>query len=187
MSQEKVEPERGIRIPLVPETRRRRTLDERILVRFPALTRWLGAAWARLPRDSRLRRAILVRRLQKGYAAANRRDFDFLLTGFDPGVEFYAVQTGPEGPATFHGHDGVREASQLSLEMFGDMRLDPEELLDWGDRFLVKVNLSGHGAESRASFNQPLFSLCTLRRGLVVRQDEFLDRAEALEAAYLSE
>jgi hypothetical protein len=35
--------------------------------------------------------------------------------------------------------------------------------------------------------NQRLFSLCTMRRGLVVRQHEFLDRADAFDAAGLSE
>ena len=61
------------------------------------------------------------------------------------------------------------------------------EFVDWGDHFLVTVKLTGHGAESGASVHQKLFSLCTLRRGLVVRQYEFLDRAEALEAAGVAE
>ena len=55
-------------------------LDERIVVRFPALARRLSAAWAQLPRHSRLRRTMLARRLRQAYAAANRRDFDFHFT-----------------------------------------------------------------------------------------------------------
>jgi uncharacterized protein len=187
MSQRMAEAAPGVRVPLTPERRHYRTLGEHILVRFPALAHRLSAAWARLPRDSKLRRTILLHRIRQGYAAANRRDFAMVLTGFDPSVEFSAIQTGPEGPATFHGHAGVRQASSLVLEVFGDIRLDPEEFLDLGDRFLVVVKLSGHGAESGASVNQRLFSVCTLRRGLVVRQDEFLDRSEALEAIGLSE
>jgi hypothetical protein len=35
--------------------------------------------------------------------------------------------------------------------------------------------------------NQKLFQLFTYRRGLIVRQDDFSDRAQALEAAGLSE
>jgi uncharacterized protein len=188
MSQENVEVAQGVRIPLAGRApSEHRTVDERILVRFPALARRLSAGWARLPRHSRLRRAILARRIRRAYAAVNRRDFDLVHAGFDPDVEFYAVQTGPEGGATFHGHDGVREATGLILEVFGDIRLDPEELLDLGDRFLITVKLSGHGTESGASINQQLFSLLTLRQGLVVRQHEFLDRAEALEAAGLND
>jgi ketosteroid isomerase-like protein len=75
----------------------------------------------------------------------------------------------------------------LILEAFEDIRLDPEELLDLGDRVLVTTKLSGHGAGSAASFSQQVFQLFTFRRGLVVRQHDFQDRAKALEAAGLSE
>jgi hypothetical protein len=37
------------------------------------------------------------------------------------------------------------------------------------------------------SISQHLFQLFTLRRGLPLRQDDFLDRTEALQAAGLSE
>src|SRR2546422_4092897 len=181
MSQETVtEPGRGVRIPLARETRRHRTLDERIVVRLPALARRLVAAWARLPRHSRLRRAILVRRVRQAYAAANRRDFDFLLTAFDPDLEYHSgIDARPaDWDAIYRGHDGYRELWRVLLEAFEDIRLDPEELLDLGDRWLVTVKLSGHGAGSGASFSQQLFQLFTLRQGLIVRQDDFLDRAE---------
>jgi hypothetical protein len=47
--------------------------------------------------------------------------------------------------------------------------------------------MSGHGAGSGVPYSQAVFQLFTLRRGLVVRQDEFLDHAAALKAAGLSE
>jgi hypothetical protein len=187
MSQETIEAVRGVRIPLVPETRRHRSLDERIVVHLPVLGRWLSAAWARLPRDSRLRRAVLVRRIRQGAAAANRRDFTFLLTGFDPDIELHRADVFLDVSGTFHGHDGYLEVWRKVLESFEDVRLDPEEVLDFGDRFVVTIKLSGHGAGSGVSISQPLFQLFTLRRGLVVRQDDFQDGAEALEAAGLSE
>ena len=80
MSQQMAEAVQGVRIPLAPETRGHRTLAERLVVRFPALAHWLAATWARLPRNSRLRRLMLTRFVRQGYAAANRRDFDFMLT-----------------------------------------------------------------------------------------------------------
>ena len=189
MSQENVEIVQGVRLPLARETRRHRTLDERIVVRFPLLAPRLHAAWWRLPRHSRLRRVILARLIRQGYAAANRRDFDLLLTNLDPGVEFrpgpIALMT--DADPVYHGHHGYREFWRVLLEAFEDVRLDPEEILDLGDRWLFTVNLNGHGARSGVPINQQIFQVFTLRRGLIVRQDDFLDRAEAFEAAGLSE
>jgi uncharacterized protein len=187
MSQETVEAVQGVRIPLVPETRGHRTLNERIVVRFPALARWLVAVEARLPRQSRLRRAMLIRRIRQGYTAANRRDLDLVLTGIDPGIVYHPSEVWQfDFDAVYPGHAGYREVWRVLLEAFEDLRLDPEELLDLGDRVLVTVTMSAHGAGSGAFVSQPLFQLFTLRRGLVVRQDDFQDRGEALEVADLS-
>jgi ketosteroid isomerase-like protein len=130
---------------------------------------------------------LLVRRFRQGCAAANRRDFDFLLTGFDPGIELHRADVFLDVSGTFHGHDGYLEVWRKVLESFEDVRLDPEEVLDFGDRFLVTLRLSGHGAGSGLSVSQPLFQVFTMRRGLIVRQDDFQDRAEALAAVGLSE
>jgi ketosteroid isomerase-like protein len=186
MSQENAEAMRGVRIPIAGcETRRHRTLDEWIVVRFPALGRRLGAGWARLPRHSRLRRVILARRVRQYYAAANRRDFDLLVTGYDPAVEYRPGELFPDPDPTYYGHDGIRKVWRVLLDAFEDVRLDPEELFDLGDRVLVTTKMSGHGSGSGVSISQPLFQLITLRRGLPVRQDDFLERAKALDAAGL--
>jgi SnoaL-like domain len=163
-------------------------VDERIVVRFPALARLYAAWWARLPQHSRLRRVLLLRRFRQGYAAANRRDFDLLLTGLDPGIEYHPSEAWLiDFDPLYHGHDGYLEVWRGLLGSFEDARLDPEELLDLGDRFLVTTQMSGHGVGSGVSTSQPHFQLFTLRRGLVIRQDDFVDRALALEAAGLSE
>jgi ketosteroid isomerase-like protein len=187
MSQGNVETVRGVRIPLVPETRQHRTLEERIFVRFPGLTRRVSAAWAQLPRTSRLRRVLLVRRLRQGYAAANRRDFTSLLSAFDPGIELHTRGMTPDMDAIYHGHDGYRQAWRVLLDAFTDVRIDATEVLDLGDRFLVTIEWIGHGAESGVSVSQPGFQLFTPRRGLVIREQHFFDRTEALQAAGLNE
>jgi ketosteroid isomerase-like protein len=163
-------------------------LDERLFVRFPALVRGLSAAaWARLPRHSRLRRLLIVRLVRRYYAAANRRDFDLLVTGYDPAVEYQPAELFPDPDPTYDGHEGIREVWRVLLDAFEDVRLDPEELLDLGDRVLVTTRLSGHGTGSGVAISQPLFQVFTLRQGLPFRQHDYLDRAEALEAAGLSE
>jgi ketosteroid isomerase-like protein len=143
---------------------------------------------ARLPQHSRLRRVLLVRRLRQGYAAANRRDFDLLLTGLDPGIEYHTSEAWRfDFDPLYHGHDGYLKVWRGLLESFDDVRLDAEELLDLGHRVLVTIKLSGHGAGSGVSTSQSQFQVFTMRRGLVIRQHDFQDPAEALEAVGLSE
>jgi hypothetical protein len=163
-------------------------LDERIVVRFPALARLYAAWWGRLPQHSRLRRALLLRHLRQAYAATNRKDFDLLLSGLDPGIEYHSSELWQlDFDAVYHGRGGYLEVWRGVLESFEVVRLDPEELLDLGDRVLVTITLSGHGAGSGVSTSQPHFQLFTFRRGLVVRQDDFRYRADALKAVGLSE
>jgi ketosteroid isomerase-like protein len=130
---------------------------------------------------------MLARFVTRGSAAANRRDFDFALRAFDPGIEWSPAEIFPDPDPTYYGHDGYREAWRLLFEAFEDLRLDPQEVLDLGDRLLLTTELSGHGAGSGVFVRQRVFLLYTLRQGLIVREDDFLDRSEALEAAGLSE
>jgi ketosteroid isomerase-like protein len=144
----------------------------------------------RLPRHSRLRRAMLVRRARLAYTAVNRRDFDLSLTLYDPNYEYHLWGEHvafPDWDLGYAGRDGFREFWRQALEAFHDIRFDPEEILDLGDRRLITVQLSGHGTGSGAPMNQKLFQLFTYRRGLIIRQDDFSDRAQALEAVGLLE
>jgi ketosteroid isomerase-like protein len=188
MSREKAEAVRGVRIPLAPEAKQHRTLDARILARFPALIPHLLAAWSRLPRHSRLRRAMLVRLVRQGYATANRREFDVTVSAYDPGYEYHPGQVAlPDTDPVYYGHDGFHKFWRQLLEAFDDVRLNPKEILDLGDRVLVTIQMSGHGTGSGVSINQQLFQVMTFRRGVIVRQVDFEDRAQALEAVGFSE
>ena len=192
MSQKNVEIVRGARIALPPLSERasqRRALDERLFVRFPAFYRLLADRLFRLPPRSRLRRLMIARAVRQAYAAANRRDFDRVLVGWDPGSEYRpsADLMPPDFEAVFHGHDGYRKLWRRWLDAFEDLRFDPEEILDLGDKLLVTARVRGHGSGSGVPVTQPVFQLFELRRGLVVRQEDFLDHSEALEAAGLRE
>jgi ketosteroid isomerase-like protein len=193
MSRESLQRAERIPITQVSMTRQHRTLDERIFVRFPALARRFFYLWSRLPKESRLRRWFLVRLAGQAACAANRRDFDVLLTGFDPEIDYRGVPAAvgggvpPDLVGHHYGHAGYRHVWRALLDGFEDLTLEPAELLDLGDRLISVTRLSGHGSGSGVPFNQLLFQVFTFRRGLVVKQEDFVDRGEALEAVGLAE
>ena len=186
MSQENVV--RGVRYPISPPSERaarRRTLDERLFLRFPALYRLLADAWMPLPPRSRLRRLVMTRLAGRTFAAANRRDFDVQLLGIDPGIEYHPAgdQLPPGMDEVAHGHDGYREVWRQMIDSFEDFHGEPEELLDLGEWLLATVRYGGHGSGSGVPINVPLFQLFRLERDAVVWQNDFSDRSEALETA----
>ncbi len=188
MSPENVEVVRGTRIavpPLSDSAARRRSLEERVYVRFPALYRVLAGSLARLPRRSRLRRLMLARTIGRAYAAANRRDFEAVLMGWDRESEYHPSGDllPPDLETVFYGHEGYRQLWRYWLDAFEDIRWDPEEILDFGDRLLVTTRQKGRGSGSGVAVSEAVFQLFTIRRGLVVRQADFLDRSQALDAA----
>jgi hypothetical protein len=140
----------------------------------------------RLPPRSRLRQAMLSRLMTRAYAAANRRDFELILTFNDPAAYEYHPSVDllpPDMDTVYNGHEGYRRFWRLWLDAFEDIRWDPEEMLDFGKRVLVTTQQSGHGAGSGVAVSEPVFQVFTFRRGLVVSQQDFLDRSKALEAA----
>lgn len=183
---------RGTRIRPVDlrTTRQRRSLDERILVRFPALAHAYFAAWQRLPRHSRIRRLGLVRIAGQAAGAANRRDFDLLLLGFDPEIDYQVIggswgMIAPDLVGHHYGHAGYREVWRRLLEAFPDLSLHPEELLDLGDRLISTTRMRGHGAGSGAPVDLLIYQLLWFRRGLVVKQEDHRGLDDALEAVRL--
>ena len=164
-----------------------RTADETLLLRLPTLARAFRAAWSRLPVRSRLRRALLVRIIRQGLGAVNRRDFDVLFLGFDPEIEYRMPGGGsafmPDLADHHHGHEAYRAVWQTILESFADLRATPEELIDLGEVLVATTVYIGTGAGSGVPISQRLHQVFTLRNGLVIKQEDFQDRDEALAAA----
>ena len=190
MSPDDVDIVRVVRITLPPLSegaRRRRSLDQRLSVRFPDLYRLFADFGGRLPLGSRLRRLLVARTVGLAYAAANRRDFESVLVGWDRGAEYRPSDDlmPPDQEPVFHGRDGYLQLWRYWMDAFEDIRWEPEEVLDFRDKVLVTTQQKGRGSGSGVAVSQPVFQLFTLERGLVVRQEDFLDRSKALEAAGL--
>ena len=125
MLPENAEPIGGVRTAVSARKKTRRTLDERVLVRFPALVRLLASAWSRLPPRSRVRRAFLSRFLRQACEAANRRDFDVLLLALDPDVEYRIDDLGGLVPPDLHGvhrgHEGYLHVWEEAIDAMEDV------------------------------------------------------------------
>lgn len=131
---------------------------------------------------------MVVRAIARAYAAANRGDFELILSGYDPANYEYHPSIDllpPDMEPVFYGHDGYRKLWRYWTDAFEDIHWAPLEVLDLGDRILVTAEQSGHGSGSGVAVSHQVFQLFTFGRGLVIRQQDFLDRAAALDAAGL--
>ena len=86
MSQENVE---IVRKPLRVRERSRRTLDQRLFLRFPSLANALYRWIFKLPPSSRLRQACVWRVARLGLEAYNRRDMNAVGIGYHPEFEYH--------------------------------------------------------------------------------------------------
>ena len=181
--------ERIVRKPLRVRERSRRTLDQRLLLRFPSL----AAAWfrliGRLPPSSRLRQAALWRGIRIGLEAYNRRDLAVVAAGFHPELEYYPyrefVEAGLAEPC-YHGPSGYRAYIESTYEVWGaGVQLHPTELIDLGDRLVVLADMPMRAQASGVALDEAYASVWELKEGKIVRAHDFLRHDEALRTAGL--
>jgi ketosteroid isomerase-like protein len=167
--------------------RPRRSLDERITLRFPAIARYTAARLARMPPSSRLRQRLLARAVSRGFAANMRGDLEYVLAAFyDPDVEWHGTVGGLDEGHTFRGHQEVMRGFDDYFAVWERLDLRPEEIIDTGDELIVFVHEVARGRESGVVVETDTATISTLREGMIVRVRSFMDRSQALEAAGLS-
>jgi ketosteroid isomerase-like protein len=104
-----------------------------------------------------------------------------------PGVEFEEDPRFPEA-RTYRGRVEVLSYFTEFVSQFEHFVLDVEDLVASGtDDVLCCLHIHGRGKGSSAAFDVRAGWIFTVRDGEVVRIRAFLNRAEALEAAGLSE
>jgi hypothetical protein len=122
-----------------------------------------------------------------GWASIDRRDFELNVVFFAPDVEFEfpsgMQMLGLGGP--FSGHAGRIEALREWLEAWGATELEPMYVLDLGDRLLCLGWWHNRARSSGVPVEQEHAQLVTVRRGLVVRDQNFLSWDEGLRAGGL--
>jgi ketosteroid isomerase-like protein len=130
----------------------------------------------------------IVRRV---YEASARRDSGSMLACYHPEVE-WDISRAPYralvGRGVYRGHDGLRSFFREYYEAWENVEDDVEELIDAGDHVVSVVVSRARGRASGAEVTRPQGAgVWTIRDGKVVRMVWFPTRADALEAAGLSE
>ena len=89
---------------------------------------------------------------------------------------------------TVQGHLEMLKGLDQFLEVADDYRATLREVEDIGDdRVLATIDRVAKAKHTGIEMEAPLYSLCTVRDGLIVEMDEYAERTDALEAAALSE
>jgi uncharacterized protein len=127
-----------------------------------------------------------IDRLRRGYEAFARRDLDAALEMMDPEIEAHDAPEAPDA-AVHHGGEAVRRDWEQMFALFEDFTIDIEEVFDASEELVVFLRLSGRGRESGAGVDARMAHIWTLREGQAIRLRQYLDRAEALAAAGVSE
>jgi ketosteroid isomerase-like protein len=115
-------------------------------------------------------------------AAYNRRDFDAAVECFDPEIDW--VLPAIQGFDSCRGPDQVKLFWQGLDETFDELRLDPQETVDAGDRVATRLRYYGRGKGSGAEIETEMYhQVITFRDGTMVRIEYFTSWPEALGAA----
>ena len=180
----------GVEIPSSPERTSRPAL-ERVLALAPWLLGLGLVIVAHLPASSRLRRRALQEGLSRVFAALNRGDDPwFIPVGYERDCEIYpAAGFRTLGMADcYRGHAGWREITDTVKESLPDVRYGPEHLIDLGERWVVRLGMSGSGRTSGVRTNQTWGSIYHVSpRGRIARQEIYWTWEETLAAAGLHE
>jgi len=119
-------------------------------------------------------------------AAYNRRDFDAAVEFFDPEIDW--VLPPHQRSDSCRGPAEVRRFWQGLDETFDELRLDPQEFVDAGERVAVRLRFYGRGKGSGAELETEMYhQVTTFRDGTIVRIEYVTDWASALEAAGVEE
>ena len=113
--------------------------------------------------------------------AYNRRDFDAAIRWFDPQVQWVLPER--QSSDSCVGPDEIRRFWEGLDNTFEELRLEPQEFVDGGDRVATRLRYYGHGRGSGLKIETELYHQVTTFSGeRMVRIEYFADWGEALAA-----
>ncbi len=126
----------------------------------------------------------IVRAMNAAYASG---DIQRALEILDEEIEWRGTKGGLDENAVARGREEVIAAFADNLATWESLKVDYERYIDAGDQVVVFVHEVARGRQSGVQTETDTAVVFTIQNGKVVRARAFMDRAEALEAAGLSE
>jgi ketosteroid isomerase-like protein len=117
--------------------------------------------------------------MREAYRAFSGGELMALAGLLDPEIEWRAV----EDPETRRGVQGVVESLGSWFEVWEDVQVELEELIDAGQNVVAVVKLRGRHAGSQSEVSERFFQVWTIRDEKIVAFREFKTEHDALEAA----
>ena len=124
--------------------------------------------------------------VRSGHEAISRGDYAKAVEYLHPEVEVYPVIVGPDQRSRYEGRDGCREFLE-TLRIWEEQWIEAEELIRVPGGRVLAVECWHTRGRDGITVDFKLIDVYSFRDGLIVRIDGYLDKAEALEAAGLSE
>jgi uncharacterized protein len=115
-------------------------------------------------------------------SASEEVDYGALFNRWASEVEIHdATRPDPSDPeGVWRGYEGARRYSEDWIESFESLTMEPEELIDQGDRVVVRVRARAKGRGSGIEVENERFQAFTVRGGKVVRFEVHTSRESAL-------
>jgi ketosteroid isomerase-like protein len=122
----------------------------------------------------------IVKSIFRGWDEAG---VDGMLPFFHEDIEYLPFEEG----GAIHGHDALRRYFERWMEPWEEFHVGATEFRHSGDSVFNGVDMKGRGRGSGVETTMESWQVWRFREGRATRWEEYLNRAEALEAVGLRE
>jgi ketosteroid isomerase-like protein len=125
--------------------------------------------------------------VRRGFASANAADWDAVVEGYDPEVEFRDLRPTPDTPEVFHGHASIRRVLALWTEVYDEFGAEVYEYVDADPWVICDTRWHGKAKGSDVHIENRVADGYEVRDGRIVRAImSFPDIATALRTVGLA-
>jgi ketosteroid isomerase-like protein len=119
--------------------------------------------------------------VRRAVAALNRRDFPAAIELIHAEAELDWSRRLLD-PVVLRGHEGAQQFIEEIFEIFGDVKIDEEEIIDLGEEVIMVGLARFEGRGSGAEVAARAANVWTVRDGKIVRFQLYQDKESALRA-----